>query len=93
MAAYPTDSSDFSGTDFPILTIYGEKDGLATLDDIREKKHLLSEDTFFYQIKGGNHAQFGIYGNQKGDNEADINVYIQQDLIVNTIDRWIIMNQ
>ncbi|MGX1192180.1 alpha/beta fold hydrolase [Metabacillus sp. SLBN-84] len=93
MAAYPTDSSDFSGTDFPILTIYADRDGLATLEDIREKKHLLSDDTFFYRIKGGNHAQFGIYGNQKGDNEADINVYIQQDLIVSKIDRWILMNQ
>ncbi|OHR65727.1 hypothetical protein HMPREF3291_02100 [Bacillus sp. HMSC76G11] len=93
LAAYPADSSDFSGTDFPILTIYAEKDGLTTLADIQEKKHLLSEDTFFYRIKDGNHAQFGIYGEQKGDKKADINVFIQQDLVVNEIDRWIMMNQ
>lgn len=93
LAAYPSDSSDFSGTDFPILTIYAEKDGLTTLADIQEKKHLLSEDTFFYRIKDGNHAQFGIYGEQKGDKKADINVFIQQDLVVNEVDRWIMMNQ
>lgn len=89
LAAYPTDSSDFSNSHFPILTIYAEKDALTTLNDIQEKKHLLSKNTVYYKINGGNHAQFGIYGEQKGDNNADINVFIQQDQIIREIDRWI----
>ncbi|MFY0761769.1 alpha/beta hydrolase [Metabacillus dongyingensis] len=89
LAAYPADSSDFSNTDFPILTIYAEHDGLTTLDDIKETKHLLSDNTFYYKINGGNHAQFGIYGEQKGDNKAQINVFVQQDQIIREINSWI----
>lgn len=89
LAAYPTDSSDFSNTDFPILTIYAEHDGLTTLDDIKETKHLLSDNAFYYKIKGGNHAQFGIYGAQKGDNKAQINVFVQQDQVIREMNSWI----
>ncbi|WP_191560231.1 alpha/beta hydrolase [Metabacillus idriensis] len=89
LAAYPTNSSDFSNTDFPMLTIYAEHDGISTLEDINKTKHLLSDYTFFHKINGGNHAQFGMYGEQKGDNKADINVFVQQDQIIREINNWI----
>lgn len=89
LAAYPTDSSDFSNSELPILTIYAENDGLTTLEDIQKTKHLLSDRTFFHNISGGNHAQFGMYGEQKGDNKADINVFVQQDQIIREINNWI----
>lgn len=37
LASYPSDQDDFSGTDFPVLSIYGEKDGLTTLSDIEKR--------------------------------------------------------
>jgi hypothetical protein len=43
----------------------------------------LPADTEFYIIEGGNHAQFGDYGFQKGDNIADISLEEQLDLITN----------
>ena len=39
---------------------------------------LLPENHKSYVIEGGNHAQFGNYGKQKGDGEADISGVEQQ---------------
>ena len=44
---------------------------------------ILPSDTIRVEIAGGNHAQFGWYGNQPGDNEATIRREIQQEQIVN----------
>lgn len=76
-ASYPTSGTDFSATELPMLSIYAENDGLSTLDKIDESKSLFSDQATFHQIDGGNHAQFGIYGSQKGDNEATIPVQDQ----------------
>ncbi|WP_226584624.1 alpha/beta hydrolase [Halobacillus litoralis] len=90
LASYPSSGSDFSDTNVPVLSIYAEKDGLTTEEKINETKELLSsEKTTFYKIEGGNHAQFGIYGEQKGDNKADIPVKEQQDIIVRVILDWL----
>jgi hypothetical protein len=53
-----------------VLSIYGTNDGLTTLQDIEDSKVLLPKDTLFLPIEGGNHAQFGSYGLQKGDGSA-----------------------
>ncbi|WP_027953866.1 alpha/beta hydrolase [Halobacillus kuroshimensis] len=89
LASYPADQNDFSDSDFPMLSIYGEKDGLTTLSNIEEKKPLLSNAAVLYEIKGGNHAQSGWYGEQKGDNLADIPVQEQQDIIVKELVKWL----
>lgn len=34
--------------------------------------NIIPKDTKFIEIEGGNHAQFGDYGAQKGDNKASI---------------------
>jgi len=45
----------------------------------------LPADTVFVPIQGGNHTQFGYYGNgtelQKGDNPADISRDAQQQIV------------
>ncbi|ELK44686.1 alpha/beta hydrolase [Bacillus sp. SB49] len=88
LASYPA-GDDLSGTDFPILSIYGERDGLTTLDKVEETKQLLSNQTTWKEIPGGNHGQFGVYGPQKGDKEAEITVWEQQDIIINDMTDWI----
>ncbi len=80
-ASYPAD--DLSGKGIPTLSIYASNDGLTTLDDIEEGKEKLPPDTRYVEIEGGNHAQFGWYGDQRSDNEASISREEQQDIIVN----------
>ena len=54
------------------ISIVGSNDGLATSDSINASRELLPADTQFITIEGGNHAQFGSYGLQAGDNPASI---------------------
>lgn len=89
LASYPSNSNDFSQTDLPILSLYAEHDALTTTEKIKETQHLLSPKTTFHQIKGGNHAQFGMYGAQKGDGDATISVKEQQDQMMSETLRWL----
>jgi hypothetical protein len=81
-AAYPAGSSDLSGRDLAVASIYGTRDGLATEEEIAASRPLLPPDTQWTAIEGGNHAQFGWYGPQSGDNEATISREEQQAQIV-----------
>lgn len=79
-ASYPGSSADFSTTDLPILSIYGSED--LGLDGIEASYDLLPPATIFKVLDGGNHAQFGDYGEQEGDGVASISVELQQSQIV-----------
>lgn len=70
-ASYPADDS-LQLKNIPAISIYGTRDGLATGDKVDASRELLLPDTEFIAIEGGNHAQFGSYGPQAGDNEAAI---------------------
>jgi len=82
-ASYPTSGKDFSHTNLQVITIHGTNDGLVSSSQIDDSMHILPNDTVRVEIEGGNHAQFGSYGNQPGDNEAIINREIQQEQIIN----------
>jgi hypothetical protein len=81
-AAYPAQSTDLSEQGLMITSIYGTKDGLATIGEIRASEALLPPETNWVAIEGGNHGQFGWYGTQPGDNPAEISRESQQDQIV-----------
>jgi dienelactone hydrolase len=81
-AAYPASSDDLSGQDLNVISIYGTLDGLATGDKIEASRPLLPADTVWVAIQGGNHAQFGWYGDQPGDNPAAISREEQQAQVV-----------
>ncbi len=81
-AAYPAGSNNLAGQDIPVLSIYGTLDGLASQAEIDASRSLLPADTVWLPIVGGNHAQFGWYGDQAGDNPATITRSDQQDQIV-----------
>jgi predicted alpha/beta-hydrolase family hydrolase len=72
LAAYPAASDNLSLSDIEVISIYGTLDGLATLDKIESSRSLLPADTKWVAIEGGNHAQFGWYGPQPGDNQAKL---------------------
>lgn len=89
LASYPTESIDFSQSNLPILSIYGENDGLTEIQDIEDNQKYLSKHAVLHEIKGGNHSQFGSYGLQRKDNEATISQEKQQEEIAGSIDEWI----
>ncbi len=89
LGSYPAKSTDLSDNNQIVLSIYAENDGLTTLDDVEESKKNLPNDAIFAEIKGGNHAQFGMYGEQKGDNKAKISAKDQQDEIIKLIETYI----
>lgn len=68
-ASYPADDS-LKDTDIKALTIYGTNDQDFTQIDISRSR--LPASAQVMTIEGGNHAQFGSYGPQPGDNPATI---------------------
>lgn len=82
-AAYPPDSADLSAASgLKAAVIYGTEDGLATPEEVLGAKAQLPPSTVFTAIEGGNHSQFGNYGHQSGDGEAQIPVEAQQALVI-----------
>lgn len=85
LGSYPSESTDLSDSHIKVLSLYGENDLIATKKEIDEKKSNLPDDTTYVEIKGGNHAQFGWYGDQNGDGKATISYKKQQSIIVEEI--------
>jgi len=81
-AAYPASSDDLSQSGLRVVSIYASLDGLATREKIDASRPLLPADTTWVNISGGNHAQFGWYGDQPGDNLAAISRTDQQAQVV-----------
>jgi dienelactone hydrolase len=77
-ASYPASSNNLTDSYIKVVSIYATQDGLATEDKINASRELLPTDTAWVRIDGGNHAQFGWYGNQSGDNPATISRQDQQ---------------
>jgi dienelactone hydrolase len=71
-ASYPPESSDLSGSGLEVVSIYGTRDGLALPGEVLGARDRLPPDTQFVAVEGGNHAGFGAYGQQRGDNPAAI---------------------
>ena len=82
MAAYPEAQFDLSGRDLAVATIYAEFDGLATVAEVEASFPLLPADATKVLIAGGNHAQFGWYGEQSGDLSATISHEAQHEQVV-----------
>lgn len=81
-AAHPAAGTDLSTLDADVASIFGTRDGLTTLDDINDSRMRLPADTSYVAIEGGNHAQFGDYGPQAGDNPATISRAEQQAIAI-----------
>ncbi|MBD3191088.1 MAG: alpha/beta hydrolase [Candidatus Heimdallarchaeota archaeon] len=85
LAAYPAKSNNLSMSNINVLSIYGELDGVLN-QPIPDTLDLLPVNkTTVLEIEGGNHAYFGSYGEQKGDNPATISRADQQNQTVATI--------
>jgi pimeloyl-ACP methyl ester carboxylesterase len=85
LASYPI--SDVTDKNVFILT--GQFDEVLDQTSLENSEDLLPNDSVSFEITGGNHAQFGWYGVQKGDGTSTITTQEQQDIIVNQIINFI----
>lgn len=80
MGSYPI--NDLKGKE--VLYITADHDEGMDPEALRDSyKHVDNATTI--NIDGGNHAQYGWYGPQKGDGTAEISTKTQQDLVVQLI--------
>lgn len=83
LAAYST--ADLKETGLEVLSLYGSEDRVLNPEKYEEYFGNLPEDTCEWVIPGGNHAQFGDYGPQEGDGEAEISREEQLEVTVREI--------
>ncbi len=76
----------------PVLSIRGTNDGVINLTSYNEAKSLMKNNFTEIVINGGNHAQFGYYGVQSGDGQANITPESQQNQTVDAIMKFISAN-
>ena len=89
LAAYGNPNDDLSASNLPVLSVFGTNDGLTTLDEIDTSKLTLPVSTLYIELQGANHAQFGYYGDQDGDNVADISQGQQHQLFTSAIAHFV----
>ncbi len=68
----PNPAADLSGTSLKGLSITATHDGVLNWDAHESTRDLLPTATHEVSLRGGNHAQFGYYGDQSGDQPAKI---------------------
>lgn len=83
LASYST--ADLSETALNVLSIYGSEDAVLNSESVEKNRSLLPGNHKEIIIEGGNHAQFGNYGEQAGDGEATISANEQQHATVEAI--------
>ena len=86
LASYST--ADLSERDLQVLSVYGTEDGVLNMEKYEEYLPNLPDHTETFLIDGGNHAQFGSYGEQDGDGCASITPEKQLELTVMAITEW-----
>ena len=80
LASYSTKTLNMN-----VLSIYGSNDGCLDLKAYEKNKKNLPSNYKEFIIDGGNHAQFGLYGKQKGDKTATISYEMQKNYTVSAI--------
>ena len=69
LAAYATKPLS---EDLAVLELHGSEDGVLNRKKLEEGKRYLPASALSEELPGGNHAQFGDYGPQKGDGAAAV---------------------
>ncbi len=83
LGAYST--SDLTESGIKVLSIYGSEDQVLNHAKYEKNRSNLPKDFTEYVIEGGNHAQYGFYGEQKGDGTATIRAQEQQEQVLDQI--------
>lgn len=72
-----------------VLSIYGSNDGVLNIKKYNKYKKNIESNLEEHIIQGANHANFGNYGNQKKDKNADISKETQQKITAHYITEFI----
>lgn len=72
LAAYPIERVDLRDSDLEVANVLGTLDTVVDEANWKSGAARLPEDAETVIIDGGNHAQFGDYGEQPGDTAATI---------------------
>ena len=87
LGAYST--KDISEKNVAVLSIYGTLDGVMNFEKYEKCLSNMPRAFTEFVIEGGNHAYFGVYGEQKGDKDAKISnaeqIYVTAGQIVSFI--------
>ena len=76
LAAYSTE--DLTKDNLEVLSIYGSMDCVLNMENYEEYRRNLPADMTELILDGGNHANFGNYGAQKGDGVAKLSAEEQK---------------
>lgn len=86
LASYSTEN--LRGSGLAALTLTGSEDGVLNRKAYEKARANLPADAWERVLPGGNHAQFGSYGLQRGDGVAAIAPEAQWDETAHTIMEW-----
>ncbi len=78
-------SGDLSGSDLPVLVMYGSEDLIINRKGIVSYRKKAGSNYHEFEINGANHANFGNYGKQRFDGTATIPADEQQSFTVEKI--------
>lgn len=82
LGSYPI--ADISSIDSLMITAEHD-DGMDPIKFNDSLIYVSETNNTILDIEGGNHAQFGWYGPQKGDGEAEISTLLQQEIVIQQI--------
>ena len=84
LAAYPTKKTPVN-----TLLVFGSEDGVLNMSNVEKSQDLVTGVYKKCEISGGNHAQFGDYGEQAGDGTAAIAMQEQLDQTLQAIESFL----
>lgn len=88
LASYPDSKGNLKDKNLPVISLLGSDDGVIKMDSVQSGRAYLPANTLYFTVEGGNHAQFGSYGAQKGDNPAKISPAEQWNQTVSALQDW-----
>lgn len=80
---------NFSATDIDVLSVYGSEDKVLNQEKYNENKQNLPADYEEFEIAGGCHAFFGMYGAQDGDGNPAISNEKQIEITAEKIGEFV----
>ena len=80
---------DLSTAELPVLSVLATHDGVIDAEAERQARTLLPADATLVEIEGMNHAQFGAYGPQRGDDPAGIDDRTARTHLAEAVVDWL----
>ena len=80
---------DVSETGLDVLSVLGGADGVIDVERERASRSNLPADARIVTLDGVNHAGFGAYGPQRGDDPASLSPDASREAVGNATGRWL----